>query len=485
MEEHFKNKLKNHKVDWDKEDLLGNMQKELSQNQSRFNRKWLWLLPLVFIGTCLGLSDNDFFYGNIKQLNNAKKPDVNNGEIKNNESVVHDLNQTENQILANKSIVNNSDSNHVKKTNLISLSSNEVLKSEQLNKSNPIFKLNNKEAIKGSDKSNSILKSGFLKNNILTDNAAKEINNDNVLNKKHALPNENKISIITNRKISKPIARIPFLKIPKFPFDEALRLNLPVAKMDTEEPKKIKKMVDVKNYFFANSSVEAGLIYRNMNFQTNNPEPNEESKFNEKTIKSRALLSTNIALGYQHQSGWSLQSGLEYNRIVEFFKMDDTLGFEEIKLLDDKALYFLDANADTLFFSDSATVINSNIRKVRHNNHHSYFNIPVEVGYRRSIGKVNLFGTVGMSYAFAHNFKGREARLFETGIIEVLDNPTYSLKNKFGYKISCGVEYPLFQRTHIFMNMAYRRSPKLISREVREQFYQSYSVGLGIRVLIK
>ena len=483
MEKHFKNKLRNHKVDWGKEELLGSMQKELSQNKSRFNRKWLWLLPLLFIGTCLGLSESDFSFGNVTDLKNTKNSDINNSKINNSESDVLDLNQAENQTTVVNPIANNSDSNHLTKTNHSSLSNNDQPKSERLNISNPKIALSKNDAIIFSDKKESIFRRGLSQSTISTATEFQKINSNTATLKKDALSNENNFSNSENREKIKPIELIPILEITALPFDKKLQLNIPAPKMNTYEPKQIKRIVDVKNSFFASSSGEVGLINRTTNFQSDDPELGEVLKLNEETVSSRVLLSTNLAIGCQHQSGWSLQSGLEYNRIVEFFKFDDTLNFEVIEYLDDRAFYFLDQNADTLFFSDSATIVNSEIRKVRHNNYHSYFNIPMEVGYRHAIGKANIFGTVGISYAFAHNSKGRELRLFEAGIREIIDNPTYNLKNRIGFKISCGAEYPLFQRTHVFMKMAYRRSPKL-GGERKEQFYQSYSLGVGLKVVI-
>ena len=43
MENHFKNKLKNHKVDWNKEDLLLDLEAALSVKKKSFKKKWFFL----------------------------------------------------------------------------------------------------------------------------------------------------------------------------------------------------------------------------------------------------------------------------------------------------------------------------------------------------------------------------------------------------------------------------------------------------------
>ena len=272
----------------------------------------------------------------------------------------------------------------------------------------------------------------------------------------------------------------PHLAVQNLTSNNEFQFNLPTPKIVPDESEQIEKIKKIKHSFFVELSGERGLINRTNNFNFVSPEQIERLNQNEETLTSRALLSTNLSIGYQHQSRWFLQSGVEYQRVVEFFKLDDTLVNTRRNVWNERAHYFLDQNADTLFFADSSVVGTLEIRKVRHNNYHSFYTIPLEVGYRHKIGKTNVFGTVGISYAFAHNFKGRVSRLVEIRR-EVVDNPSFMFKNRFGFRAGFGAEYPLSKRTQAFMTMNYRRSPTLLFSEVDEQFYQSVSLGVGVR----
>ncbi len=485
MEEHFKNKLKNHKVDWDKETLLGNMQKELSQKKSRFNRRWFWLLPLLLIGTCWGVSDIGFFIGNGTELDHTISNDI-NSKIEDSEVDAYDVNQPdEKSETVSNTIASNADKNQLDKTNPSSLSENNELKigtSKDIESAKPTV----------NSKSNFIKNDATIFSNqralVFDYGVSQSINSKKSLtqfNNNSANLNSNNLNHSTNRAARKKtnlIAVLPTLEMEELPFDWEMKLNLTTPQLKPEEAKEIKKVIDRKNYFFASTAGEIGLINRTTQLGDFEPGFPDEVKKNEDAVTSRFLLSTNLSVGYQHQSGWSLQSGLEYNRVVEFFDFEDSLNVSFTNILNEKAFYFVTQNADTLFFSDSVALENSEIRKIKHNNFHSYFNVPIEVGYRHSFGKMNVFGTVGMSYAFAHTYKGRERRLIDDENMEVIDNPKFYFKNRIGVQFSCGAEYPLFQQSSVFMKMAYRRSPKLVTGATKFQFYNAYSLGVGLRV---
>ncbi|MDA8693108.1 hypothetical protein N9L92_03530 [Saprospiraceae bacterium] len=57
MENHFKNKLKNYKVDWNKEDLLADLEIALSEKKPS-KRKWLpfFILGILIVPICWGIN---------------------------------------------------------------------------------------------------------------------------------------------------------------------------------------------------------------------------------------------------------------------------------------------------------------------------------------------------------------------------------------------------------------------------------------------
>ena len=456
MEEHFKNKLKNHKVDWDKEELLGNLQKELSQKKSRFNRRWLWLLPLLFIGTCWSVSDFNFSSESDANLETTESAEISDAKIENNQMDIDNATQTVDDI----TVIADSDVND--------LNENQRTQRTQTTHSTPS---KNKETKFG----NSNLSK---QKSILNQNAF--VNFNSTLLNSGVVSSKNDFTKIETQNPTKSMALLPNLEIGALQLDMEFEPKLTLPELDTSPPKEIERMVDVKNYFFASAGGDVGLINRTVRSLSDDIDFNDAFLENKKTVNARFLLSTNFKIGYQHQSGWSLQSGLGYNNIVEFFKFEDTLGVSSVDVWNEKAYYLL-GPLDTLFLGDTVSLLNAEIRKVQHNNFHTYFNIPIEVGYRHEFGKINVFGTAGISFAFANKFKGRESQLLEANIRRVIDNPIYTFKNRIGFQLGCGAEYPFSKRTNAFMKMTYRRTPTLLFSEVGEQFYQSVSLGVGLK----
>ncbi len=493
MEEHFKNKLKNHKVDWDKEELLDNIQKELSQkNRSRFGGRWFLLLPLLFISTCWGVLQINSSSKNVIDIEQTISYDFNNSKINNNDSSVADFNESGNNKTISKQISPNSNENQAAQLNR-TLSSEEKTASNSLsflninssskNKSENVFSFK-KETVSGNISSESASLSTSTNTNTSTN--ASTNTNSFASSKKAATPltiKPNTIDYISkDRKEIKAMERLPLLELASLACENEIPTSSNFIKVRGFNQEQKVKIAQSKKYFISSGTGKIGLVNRTIDATTNEQEHRKDLKLNQETINSRFLLSTDVTLGYQHQSGWSLESGLEYNRIVEFFKFDDTLSYEIIDG-NDKAFYFLDQNLDTLFFSDSTPYINSEIRKVRHNNYHSYFNIPLILGYHYKIRKANIFSTIGINYAFGQTFKGREILVDDSGDYVVADNPAFELKSRIGFQLGIGVEYPLSQRSHFFTKLAYQRSPKL-SRAGLEQSYHAYSLGIGIKVFI-
>ncbi len=474
MEEHFKNKLKNHKVDWDKEELLDGLQKGLFQPKSRFDKRWLLLLPLLFISTCVCILNINPSAEKVAEIESSVISDFNNPKINTKNSAAKNAVKTENKRTLNQNVNRSSDKNKRTKLNR-SLSSVEIAKPTKPTSQN----------LKPEDINSSNISSTFRK----TDAATSAINKEPVSIVRSAdstKPNPT-THPSTNPNLTIPtkedqnrinsIDQLPLFVIGALPYENDIP-PYPISKKQDIDPELVS---DGKNFFFSSIIGKVGLTNRSV-IEQDLEENYKQLMLNNATINTRLLLSTDIMFGYQHQSGWSFESGLEYNKIAESFKFNDTLSLETNDVVYDKAFYFL-TPSDTLFYSSSVTITNAKIRKVRHNNYHSYFNIPLIVGYRYALGNTNVFSSVGFSYAFANSYEGREANIMEGEMKIVIDNPTYDLKSRIGLNLNIGAEHPLSQRTYIITKMAYQRSPKL-SREIIQTAYHSYSIGVGLKVII-
>jgi len=479
MEEHFKNKLKNHKVDWDKEELLFNIQKELDHESSLFDKRWLLLLPVLLVSTCWGLqkmqSSSDVkpviqhtdSYGSKSSdlANNANE--ISLDRIK--QSIVDPENVD--QISQESSSVSKVVDQKNKKTSLNrSLASTEENELNYLSTTS-IVSTNNNAYSKTNVKS---FNNRSLENDKTTQIESQTVNNgDEMLSKSIAQSVADENSIIL-------IEQLPFIEFDPILLDRDIYILALPNKVILEDV----ELDDSKSsHLYASLIGNAGSFYRSASASNDSGPDVGELALNRETLNARLALSTNLNFGYQHQSGWFLESGLGYNRLYETLDLVDTLGYSETEVEFDKAFYFLHGN-DTIFRSGIATVSDAEIRKVIHNNHHSYYTLPLTVGYRYSLGGVDVSPSLGVSYAFRNSFKGREAQVVEAEQRTVIDDPTFEFRNRLGFRFGLGVEYPLAERLRFLANINYRRSPSL-SRGAIDQVYQVYSLGVGFKVIME
>jgi len=312
MEEHFKNKLKNHKVDWDKESLLGNLKEELSPNKSRFDWKWLLLLPLLLLVTCWG-------------WNNLQRPTANATltQIENN-SV---LNEKENNVVENTPISQdeiNIENDQLSANTIKQPNENASTSTSELNQSEPEIELViNSARSKTKTKSNlppppssfndlSKTKSPIAREQPIKDPiiitipkttekpkdfldipAAKKSTNNVALN------------IEETRKDILPLSAIPFLGWKD--------LNLIIKREDLPDLSTVEKFqeidkVSLKNPFYISASGELGLVYRSRKFNVNDIDNREDFinrlEDNEDTEKSYSCSKRRASIFYCRQYGY-------------------------------------------------------------------------------------------------------------------------------------------------------------------------------------
>ncbi len=489
MEKHFKNKLKSHKVDWDKEDLLPGLKEELSNDKPASGWKYLFLLPLLFLATCWGLN---FMNGTkdlsgvivgekVMELNDQRDQAYDFDNVPQAEIKEFDKEQDSSKIMIAESGAKEVRSKVQTLGDLKKWSTENT--ALQILRGNVIFEnkknasINNQSFVPSSRRLNEAIGKDVNRtadfvlldsNNIeqqLSKLSNSIINNDGQLDAEDKIERIEKLSSIAVALINR-----------KRKFEEVFKVKF------VEEKDNLVSERQHNNILFMAVSGDVGLLGRSVMFESDNAEFVRRLETNEQTISSRALVATNINLGYQFESGWFLQSGLEYRENIEFFKYDHSK-VETTQRFDEKALYFLNQNSDTLFFADSILVQETETRTVRHWNKHRFLIVPIDFGYRHAFGKVNIFGSAGLSYALLQNFQGRENILAEDGSNEIVNDPAFQFKNRVGFQVGLGLEYSVSGNSNLFAKINYRKSPKLVEG-VKTQWHQSCSLGLGFRYFI-
>lgn len=510
MEEQFKNKLKNYSVDWDKEELLGNLEEELSKEKKRVIWRWRLLLGLLFLLLLVfGLKKSNITADKVDvstsaqtsmlESTNDKSPNEDKGtaikqsgmeeeEKINNKNTMSKAKESESRksdpfidsitasIEKNKDKVVKSNSRPITQPKPFSLGSQAILQDEILN--NQKIQMSS-ESIKQIPREDGV------------EYRAKNLDSATIESEKNP-PTSISEEVVGNEIVEPPsTARIQDSLsteiIPDVETNKA-QSDILTQELEKEEFPDIDDENPKSGVYIAVES-DIGIVSKNQKFLVNNPDLLNRLQSNEETERSLSILNTQLNIGYRHSSNWSIQSGLSYTVINEVFNFSEvtteTVDKEEV-------LYFIVDRPDTTFVYDTVSVDRTSTRTIRHFNKHRFYSIPLEFGYSFKWRNINLNTRLGMSYAFSQSFTGRTNKILENNKSELISNdPQLEIKptdrrinpNRIGVNLGIGLEYPFLQNHSLFTMATYRRSPRL-TRDFSEQVYHSLSLGVGVRLTL-
>lgn len=502
MDKHFKNKLKNHKVDWNKEELLGDLQTALSQKENPSKKKWFSLLLLPIFG--IGL------YWSIITLNSSTTSKI--------VALTNEKTEASGQSLENLTVGENSEDllNDLKQKNLSGVSESQKLNSEELTKIGENVK--NDLDVKGSSKglnqndgATSISK--FLKSKAQNRTSdLKELSEVEIKNsddrkgleqtsiekivsvnisqnenlRKHETAHSN--SQITklnsaNNTATQVVEKLPLIELSRLPIEVSSLLlplvdhNSTLPLLATTETKVIDNNDQQKGIrFYFEPNVSIGLLQPKFREVSDGPDEYLIQKM--ETEKGILHDAVSLEVGALIKDKWTVQVGLEYQEMREKFSADLVLASDTTMVELDKAYYEVDPNGvDTTFYSGIRPLILNETRFVRHYNRHNYINIPLNVGKRFQIKNTMMQASAGISFALRQNFSGRTLR----GANRIIDDESYTLENRVAYQISLGVNHTLSANKDLFVKAVFRQSPTLYFSETYEKYHHSYSLGAGVR----
>ena len=515
LEDRFKHKLKEHKVDWNKEELLVPLKQELSKENRRFDWRWLLLLPLVCIATCWGgysLGDSDVSpsigissfneNGNKNDKSNNKLNNKSNSTSSSNESEILNMSNAESNITEgalsvqsdNTSNINDEPFQSIPELNHEQLEEQGQAQLQEQNiKQNLKQELNlpSVQNITTSPKFNVLNFTGLSIGNFA--NAVEQAEHFKPMaDVKTSNQSENK------EDTSKPYEYLDFNDL-ALKTDERTLANIHLSQLDVRKrqllygqrniplldtrlnvPEKDKKLLS--NPFYVSASAEFGLHYRDRNYNSSNATYVSRLEANEDTERSLAALYSNLNIGYQFASNWSVQSGIEYGQLNEVFDYN-TQSTELVPV--ETVLYFIVdiAAMDTTYVKDTSTVTRTTDRTIKHYNKQVFYSIPLQLAYDFDLNNINFRTRLGLNYTFAHSFNGRYNLIKEGGGNEIVYNNAendFSLSDRVGLQLGLDMVYPIKKQAEFFLSAAYRRSPKL-SMNVIDQRYHSMALGVGFR----
>ncbi len=496
MEKHFKNKLKQHKVDWDKEDLLVGLEATLSKKESPSKWKWLFfLLPLLLMVTCWGVYKNDLTETTLGDLATAKNIDENTAQ-KEKENAITNMgllpkNNTDNaNELSGHSITQSTESvskttsdtkNHNQKkdfpeaSNYAGKSSSTNINSDKENKvpTNLILNMDSINQLATVPRASTAIPETIIKN---TETRSENLSTESLILK------QTLVEQISKDKTKQAIITRLFVNSENFLFQE-LKTDITKNGIEVESKYKKKDSEPKKYTFYAEPSFVAGLPQRKTKYTNSDPTVNAQLEANKNMETPKIYSAISLEFGLAIKEKWMIQIGVEYQGVRELFKYDGFYRSDTTIAEYDKSSYFLDAAMDTVFFAGMRPYIENKDRKIRHWNTFQYYSIPLNIGRRFQFNKTAINTSVGISYAFGHDFFGRNNIIKYDGTNQIIDNTVFDIKSRFGFQVGIGGEYQLSERKQLFLKASLRRSPTFI-QEGYEQVYWTYSLGFGMRYFL-
>ncbi len=474
MEEQFKNKLEQYKVEWDKKELLPNLKKELHPPARKRRSLWYFLLPVVALSTWMlttHYSESRDEHRDNNAQNKLESIKANNAPIDQEDGA-----QQAQIINASKFDQNTSDGSQKKgdqrakiersKSTQEPENTNENLINNQTSiqrKQQTISANQGRKQRREKTRRTNLVMPIQQTNTSLTklESEASSAKHLGALRKKDDIESFTVLSMDMYLESSKD-AKIPLV----FLLD-----SLSQSQYQFEDQSK----------WYLSLSSDLGPVSRQRTFNS------EDSDFIQLLKESESLeapilaYTFGVGTGYRFHTDWSIETGFEYFEVKEIFRYVDAQQ-ETFKMQKTDYNYYIVDRQDTTYVYDSITVNRTIQRNVRHYNSHKLYTIPLSVAYQSQWRKLRIEGRVGVSYTFAQRYSGRyldASPLGETQVVSSGLDYDYSLINRLGLNLGVRLYYPLAKRHHFFVSAAVRRSPQM-RLDIQEQTFTSYTLGLGV-----
>lgn len=444
MDNHFKQKLDQYRVEWDKEELWQELEPQLPQPRSRWRSYWWVLLPLLCIPTCWG----------------QFRPSVAvNPQIEEEKVVSAATANVPDDQLAVPAIV---------KT--------------------PKLETSAQQAEPQTPRSSGDGKAPTEANVILRRTATSSWHEETGAPAKVAVV-DTKVNH-SNKTVNTLVNAASIATPPR----EKLAVNLlesapstmvvSQSKTDPQTPNVILPLpslhqpvyTPVKGVFF-NGHAGAGTLSRQIQINPLDPVAFEQLTRDKDRETPEFSWNVNLEAGYRHRSGFSLRSGLGYQQLHESFFFDEVVRTDMVVTSFDRARYYVKPSGDTLFLSGPGLATEVEARRIRHNNRMTYYQIPLFVGYHLPRNRFDFELAGGVHYVLAQQYKGR---ISEGDPVEIINDPAYRLQSRFGYGLRLGIQYQLFGATHLYLASQYTRSPEFVRGDA-SQNYQSFGLQVGVQ----
>lgn len=440
MEKHFRNKLKQHHVVWDKEALWEELVPQLPSNEPKRKRWFLLLLLLLIIPFCWSTEE---------LTPSTETVETADPVIQTNPDLVHPI-STKLQDVEGKTMVTSPPSSFIVTSNsqeglVTHVEEEAVSLSVPQNEQTPPVEV-------VTEKTPGLTASNLKKNTEFSFSMATE-------EAMQARQNNQATTLL----ISNGYSLLPST-LEQFPPS-----ILPTRNEDGNAH---------EGRFFVATFIGVGAVKRNDTYLTGDTELATTQRQNQGYITPKAVTTVEVEAGYRLSSHWSVALGLGQQQIHEQFNFNSIIRSDTFTQDFDKARFFVKSSGDTLFVAGEGDVFEQEVRTIRHHNRLQSIYLPLQVFYSQDYRRFEWTAGAGVNWTATSKYIGR---INDT--MGVSDDPNYQLTHRWGYSLSLGTRFQLTGNKHLFARFAYQKSPTWQHDGV-QQTYATYGLQIGASVTL-
>jgi hypothetical protein len=189
-------------------------------------------------------------------------------------------------------------------------------------------------------------------------------------------------------------------------------------------------------------------------------------------------IEAGVLLTARFRGGWSLATGLEFQKINERFHWQQVTA-ETVNVYSDSAYFYFDAVNQRQFIGDTVQATLTESRRVTNFNTHTFLNMPLLVGFEKRLPHFSLRAQGGPVLQF---YRGFEGVIFdENGDLRPAAGQGI-YQNKMALSLQAGLDVcrPVGSLGEVFIGLQYRHG--LTSLTIAEAGFEQRYGGLGARL---
>jgi opacity protein-like surface antigen len=226
-------------------------------------------------------------------------------------------------------------------------------------------------------------------------------------------------------------------------------------------------------------SFSLGIAQPVRHFRNAQPEV-QEAKQQQESLREVSTVA--YLIGYRHPSGLYAQAGLQVQQRRELLQWEGVIDSSSIEQNSDRAYFIYDQNGQPDYQSGPLQVLQLTRRRITQQNYYRMLNLPVQLGYTYRHQRWSGFAEAGVSFNLFHSFSGK----FIDADNQVQDQQTINqdlLQRRLGvgWSAALGASYQLTPAVSIYLKAEHQQFRRaLYQGQGYGQWYGNWGLSIGV-----